>query len=63
MNPGAMGSILYYACCVNLVVLAALSINATEQVKATKNATKNTNRLLEYLASHPDTMMWFMPLT
>ena len=54
-----VGSILYYARCVDLTVLAALSTIAAEQAKATKNTIKNTNQLLNYLATHLDATMRF----
>ena len=56
---GIVGSILYYAGCVDLAVRAVLSTIAAEQAKATKNTIKNTNQLLDYLATHPGATIRF----
>ena len=49
-----VGSILYYARAVDLMLLMALRSIAEEQSKATKKMMKNTEQLLDYLATHPD---------
>jgi hypothetical protein len=48
------GSILYYARAVDPTVSMPLNDIATEQTKATEKTQAATNRLLDYLASHPD---------
>jgi hypothetical protein len=48
------GSILYYARAVDPTVLIPLNVIATEQTKATKKTQAATNKLLDYLATHPD---------
>jgi hypothetical protein len=48
------GSVLYYARAVEPTVLMPLNDIATEQTKATEKTQAATNRLLDYLATHPD---------
>jgi hypothetical protein len=54
-----IGSILYYACAINLTALMALSTIASEQVKGTDNTMLKIKQLLNYLATHPNTMVQF----
>jgi hypothetical protein len=48
------GSVLYYARAVDPTVLTPLNDIATEQTKATEKTQATTNKLLDYLATHPD---------
>jgi hypothetical protein len=48
------GSVLYYARAVDPTVLMPLNDIATEQTKATEKTQAATNKLLDYLATHPD---------
>jgi hypothetical protein len=48
------GSVLYYARAVDPTVLMPLNDIATEQTKATEKTQAATNKLLGYLATHPD---------
>jgi hypothetical protein len=48
------GSVLYYAREVDPTVLMPLNDIATEQTKATEKTQAATNKLLDYLATHPD---------
>jgi hypothetical protein len=48
------GSVLYYARAADLIVLMPLNDIATEQTKETEKTQAATNRLLDYLATHPD---------
>jgi hypothetical protein len=48
------GSVLYYAQAVDPTVLMPSNDIATEQTKATEKTQAATNRLLDYLATHPD---------
>jgi hypothetical protein len=54
-----MGSILYYARAVNLMVLMALSTIASKQAKGTENTMTETKQLLNYLKTHPDATVRF----
>ena len=54
-----VGSILYYAQAVDMMVLTALSTIASEQAKATKRTIANMEQLLDYMATHPDATMQF----
>jgi hypothetical protein len=47
-----VGSILYYACAVDMTVLMALSSIAMEQTKATDRTLERCMQLLDYLASN-----------
>jgi hypothetical protein len=49
-----MGSVLYYAIAVDPTVLMPLNDIATEQTKATEKTQAATNKMLDYLATHPD---------
>jgi hypothetical protein len=48
------GSVLYFARAVDPTVLMPLNDIATEQTKATEKTQAATNRMLDYLATHPD---------
>jgi hypothetical protein len=49
-----IGSILYYACTVDITVLMALSSIAIEQTKGTTSTMEKAKQLLDYLATNPD---------
>ena len=49
-----VGSILYYAQAVDLTALTALTTLGSKQAKATTHTLKNTEQLLDYLATHPN---------
>ncbi len=49
-----IGSILYYACTVDITVLMALSSIAIKQSKGTMNTMQKSQQLLDYLATYPD---------
>jgi hypothetical protein len=53
------GSIFYYACAVDLMVLMALSIFASKQRKGMDNTMLKTKQLLDYLATRPNVMVRF----
>jgi hypothetical protein len=55
----AIGSILYYACTINITVLMALSSIAIEQTKGTTSTMEKAKQLLDYLATNPNTTMRF----
>jgi hypothetical protein len=48
------GSVLYYARAVDTTVLLQLNDIATKQTEATEKTQGATNRLLDFLATHPD---------
>jgi hypothetical protein len=48
------GSVLYYARAVDPTILMPLNDIATEQTKATGKTQAATNKMLDYLATHPD---------
>jgi hypothetical protein len=48
------GSVLYYARAVDPTVLMPLNDIATEQTKVTEKTQAATNKLFDYLATHPD---------
>jgi len=54
-----VGSILYYACAVDMTVLAALGTIAIEQTKATQRTKYRSIQLLDYLASNQDAKVRF----
>jgi hypothetical protein len=54
-----IGSILYYACTVNITVLMALSPIAIEQTKGTTSTMEKAKQLLDYLAMNPNAIMRF----
>jgi hypothetical protein len=49
-----VGSILYYACAVDITVLMALSSIAIEQTRGMTNTMQQAKQLLDYLATNPD---------
>jgi hypothetical protein len=49
-----MESILYYACAVDMTILMALSMIASEQTGATKQTLEQCTQLLDYSASNSD---------
>ena len=54
-----VGSILYYACAVDMTVLMALSSIAVEQTCATEKTMHRCTQLLDYLAGHSDAKVCF----
>ena len=54
-----VGSILYYAQAVNMMVLMALSTIASEQTKGTERTLEKAYQVLDYLATHPDAKVQF----
>ena len=54
-----IGTLLYYACAVNPTLLVALSTLATQQTKGTKQTMKDITHLLNYCATHPNTVIWY----
>jgi hypothetical protein len=48
------GSVLYYARAVDPTILMPLNDIATEQTKANEKTQAATNKLLDYLATHPE---------
>jgi hypothetical protein len=53
-NTKVTGSILYYARAVDPTVLMPLNDIAMEQTKVTEKTQATTNKMLDYLATHPD---------
>ncbi len=53
---------MYYAQAVNVIVMMALSIVASEQAHGTKNTMQKTKQILNYLATHLDTTLQFHAL-
>jgi hypothetical protein len=54
-----IGSILYYACTINITVLMALSYIAIMQTKGTTSTMEKAKQLLDYLATNPNATMRF----
>jgi hypothetical protein len=54
-----VGSILYYAREVDMIVLMALSSIASEQTKGTERTLEKAYQVLDYLVSHPDAVVKF----
>jgi hypothetical protein len=54
-----IGSILYYARAVNLIVLMALSTISSKRLRGTELIMTKTKQLLDYLATHPDATVRF----
>jgi hypothetical protein len=50
-----MGSVLYYACAIDITVLMALSLIAIEMMSKIAKA----KQLLDYLATYPNAKIWF----
>jgi hypothetical protein len=57
-----IGSILYYARAVNMMVLMALSTIAVDQTKATEQTMERCTQLLDYLVHNADTKVHFCAL-
>jgi hypothetical protein len=51
------GSVLYYARAVDPTVLMPINDISTEQTEATAKTQAATNRLLDYIATHPDAII------
>jgi hypothetical protein len=49
-----VGSILYYACAVDITILMALSSMAIKQMKGTMNTMVKAEQLLDHLTSNPN---------
>ena len=54
-----VGSILYYACAVDMTVLIALSSIASEQTKATTTTLQRSIQLLDYMATNSEAKVRF----
>jgi hypothetical protein len=54
-----VGSILYYAWTVDITVLMVLSAIASEQTKGMEHTMEKAYQVLEYLATHSNTMLQF----
>lgn len=54
-----IGSILYFACAVDLTVLMALLTIASKQSKGTKQTMQKCKQLLDFLTTHPDATVCF----
>ncbi len=54
-----VGSILYYAWIVDMTILMALSIIASEQTKGTECILEKAYQVLDYLATHPNATVKF----
>jgi hypothetical protein len=53
----AVGSILYYARAVDMMMLIALSTNANKQMKGTERMMEMALQVLDYLATHLNAIM------
>jgi hypothetical protein len=54
-----VSSILYYARAVDMTLLMALSLIASEKTKGTERTLQKAYQVLDYLASHPDAVVRF----
>jgi hypothetical protein len=54
-----IGSILYYARAVDMMVLMVLSTIASEQITGMENTMEKAYQVLDYLATHPDGAVQF----
>jgi hypothetical protein len=54
-----VGSLLYYAQAVDMMVLMALSTIPSEQTKGTEHTMEKALQVLDYLATHPDATVRF----
>ena len=52
-----VGSFLYYAQAVDLIILASLSKVASQQAAPTENTVERVNRFLDYTESNPDVLV------
>jgi hypothetical protein len=55
------GNLLYHAGAVNLTILTALSVIATEQAKPTQETMKKVKQLLDYCTTQEDAMITCNP--
>ena len=53
------GTFLYYTRVLDGMMLVALSVVTSDQVSPTEETTRKTNQCLDYVASHPDTILTF----
>jgi hypothetical protein len=54
-----IGSFLYYARCVDALMLPALGTLATQQASPTKNTMKKIKKFLDFAATHPDAVVTY----
>ena len=54
-----IGTLLYYARCVDASMLPALGSLATQQATPTQNTMMKVNQLLDYAATHPDAIVTY----
>ncbi len=54
-----VGSILYYVWAMDITVLMALSSIAIKQTKGTTSTMEKAEQLLDYLATNPNTTIWY----
>ena len=54
-----LGSFLYYARAIDMTILLAFNVIATQQAKSTKLTMKRVHQLLDYMATHPKTIIRF----
>jgi hypothetical protein len=54
-----IGTLLYYACAVDPILLVASSTLATQQTKGTHQMMKDITQLLNYCATHPSAIIWY----
>jgi hypothetical protein len=57
-----VGSFLYYAGAVNPTILMTLSEIALQQATPTENTMKRVNQFLDYMWTHPDAIIRYLPL-
>ena len=54
-----VGSLLYYACAVDMTILYVLSEIASHQAKPTQRKMERAKQLLDYMHTHPNTKIWY----
>jgi len=54
-----IGTLLYYARCVDNTMLPALGSLTTQQANLTQNTKKIVHQLLDYTATHPDAIITY----
>ncbi len=54
-----IGTFLYYARAVNLIMLPALSLIATQQAKPTQHTLDKVKLFLDYATTHPDAIVTY----
>jgi hypothetical protein len=54
-----IGTFLYYARCVDSIMLPALGSLATQQVNPMQNTNKLVHQLLNYATTHPDAIITY----